>query len=52
MDIITSLFKQRGKASLVIDKEGLMRMEGLITKVEENNNNIGETMIHLPIILF
>ena len=22
-------------------------MEGLITKVEENNNNIGETMIHL-----
>jgi hypothetical protein len=47
LDIITSLFKQKGKASLIIDKEGLTRMEGLITKVEQNNNNIGETMIHL-----
>jgi hypothetical protein len=47
LDIITGLFKEKSRASLIIDKEGLTRMEGLITKVERNDGSVGKTIVHL-----
>jgi hypothetical protein len=46
MDIINVVFKEKGKASFIIDKEGLTRMEGLITNVEQNTSS-GRTVVHL-----
>jgi hypothetical protein len=46
MDIINVVFKEKAKASFIIDKEGLTRMEGLITNVEHNTSS-ARTVVHL-----
>jgi hypothetical protein len=46
LEIISIAFKQKEKCSFIIDKEGLVRMEGLITKVEQNST-IERTVVHL-----
>jgi hypothetical protein len=37
--LVTSIFNDRQEASLLIDREGLIRVHGLITSVKQGNGN-------------
>jgi hypothetical protein len=44
--IIEGLFKKKEKAALIVDREGLVRMAGLIVNVD-HKDTIGQTVIHI-----
>lgn len=50
-NILAGLYQQKQKASFLIDKNGLTRMEGLITNMQEQGDNITITVGNDPISL-
>ena len=44
LSFVSQIFQQKQQASLLIDKDGLTRVEGTITAINEHNN-VNETSI-------
>ena len=53
-NILAGLYQQKQKASFLIDENGLMRLEGLITDIQQGDNTtitIGDNQIALEQII-
>lgn len=53
--ILSNLYQQKQKASLLIDKDGLTRVEGIITHMQQNGSTatitVGDKLIALEQII-
>ena len=45
LSVVTTIFNQKLKASLIIDKEGLTRVEGIITLIDKRDDNENTSII-------